>query len=249
MLNFNDIPSLIFTLVAVLITLTVHEYAHGYAAYRLGDNTAKSFGRLTLNPIKHLDPIGAVCLLLFHFGWAKPVPINPRNFKKPRRDFAISALAGPLTNIILAFITAFFYLLALTQLSKISYDSEFTYNLALNTIRFLGIFHSVNLGLGIFNLIPVPPLDGSRILTVVLPPKLYFGIMKYERKIYLVLIIWMLLGGFVKRFLLSFSFISSSPVLSFIAGIFSLSGMISSLISFLSGAMLDFWSLLPFLQI
>ena len=193
MLSLNDIPTLLLTLVAVLITLTVHEYAHGYAAYRLGDSTAKSFGRLTLNPIKHVDPIGAICLLLFHFGWAKPVPINARNFKKPRRDFALTALAGPLVNIILAFISAFFYLLAISGLSKITYGSEFTYNLAYNTIRFLGIFHSVNLGLGIFNLIPIPPLDGSRIITAVLPPKIYFGIMRYERKIYLALVVWMLI--------------------------------------------------------
>ena len=249
MLNFNDIPSLVLTLLAVLIALTVHEYAHGYTAYRLGDDTARNFGRLSLNPIKHIDPFGALCLLVFRFGWAKPVPINPRNFKNPKRDFAISALAGPLVNILISFFSAFLYLLCLTQLSKISYDTELSYNIALNLIRFFAIFHSVNLGLGIFNLIPIPPLDGSRILSVVLPPRAYFGIMKYERKIYLVLLVWMLCGGFVKSFLLSFSFVSQSPVLSFIAGIFSLSGIISSVIGAISDLMLDFWSLIPFLKL
>lgn len=249
MFNSFDIPTLVLSALAVLITLTVHEYAHGYAAYKLGDGTARAFGRLSLNPIKHLDPVGALCLLFFHFGWAKPVPINPRNFKNPKRDFALSALAGPLVNIILAFITAFFYILALKQLSPIALGEGFVARLAYNLILFIGLFHSINLGLGIFNLIPIPPLDGSRILTAVLPPRLYFGIMKYERKIYFALLIWMLLGGSVKRFLLSFSFIAANPVLSAIAGIFSLSGMLSSLISAISGLMLDFWGLLPFLKL
>ena len=99
-----DPVELILTAVAVLITLSIHEFSHAYAAYKLGDNTAKNLGRLSINPIKHLDPIGALCMLFFRFGWAKPVPINPRNFKNPKRDFAISALAGPLSNLILGFI-------------------------------------------------------------------------------------------------------------------------------------------------
>lgn len=243
-----DIPSLILTALAVLITLTLHEYAHGYAAYRLGDGTAKAFGRLSLNPIKHLDPIGALCLLIFHVGWAKPVPINVRNFKNPKRDFAISALAGPLANLLIAFASAFFYLLLYTQLFEIAIGESFVSRLAYNSIRFFGIFHTVNIGLGIFNLIPIPPLDGSRILTAILPAKIYFGIMKYERKIYFGLLIWMLFGGYVKSFLLSLSFVAANPILSFIANIFSLSGMISSLIGAISKLMLDFWQLIPFLH-
>lgn len=249
MFNSFDIPTIVLSALVVLIALTVHEYAHGYAAYKLGDGTARAFGRLSLNPIKHLDPVGALCLLIFHFGWAKPVPINPRNFKNPKRDFAISALAGPLINIILAFISAFLYLLAIRGLSGVALGEGFTSRLAYNLILFIGLFHSINLGLGIFNLIPIPPLDGSRILTAILPPKIYFGIMKYERKIYLGLLAWMLLGGYVKRFLLSFSFIAASPILSAVAGVFSLSGMLSSLIGAISGLMLDFWQLIPFLKI
>ena len=106
-----DFPQLILTAMAALVALTIHEFAHGYVAYKLGDDTAKSLGRLSLNPIKHLDPFGAICMILFHFGWAKPVPINPTNFKNPRKGFAITAIAGPATNLIVGFFTAFLYLL------------------------------------------------------------------------------------------------------------------------------------------
>ena len=248
MFNFNDIPTLILSLLAVLITLTLHEYAHGYAAYRLGDDTAKNSGRLTLNPIKHIDPVGALCLLVFRFGWAKPVPINPRNFKKPRRDFALSALMGPLTNILCSTVVAFFYLLFLKILSGINYTSELSYNIAYNSLRFLWIFHITNLGLGVFNLIPIPPLDGSRIFTALLPPKLYFGIMRYERRIYLVLLVWLLLGDFVKGSLLLIPFIANTPALSFLAGIFSLSDIISYIISALSDLIFMLFGLIPFLK-
>ena len=166
----TNIPQLLLNLVAVLVALTVHEYAHGYAAYKLGDNTASSLGRLTLNPIKHLDPFGALCMLFFRFGWAKPVPINPRNFKNPKRDFAITAVAGPLTNIVISFISAFFLLLC-NRLFTVT-GSVMLNNMQYYTTLFLYIFHAVNLGLGIFNLIPIPPFDGSRILNAVLPPRL-----------------------------------------------------------------------------
>ena len=99
----ENIPYYLLSALAALIVLSIHEFSHGYAAYKLGDPTAKLMGRLSLNPIKHLDPIGAIMMVIFHIGWAKPVPINAANFKKPKRDFAISALAGPLSNMILAF--------------------------------------------------------------------------------------------------------------------------------------------------
>ena len=245
----NNVSYYILSALAVLIILTLHEFAHGYTAYKLGDNTARNMGRLTLNPIAHLDPFGALCLVLFHFGWAKPVPIDPRNFKKPKRDFALTALAGPLFNIILAFLSAFLYLLLLSVFSKINFASELVYKIALNTLNFVFIFHSINIGLGIFNLIPVPPLDGSRVLGVILPPKAYFGIMRHERKIYWVLISWLLLGTYVYRAALSVPVISNSPVLSGIARFFSLSNILGDLFSLLSEAMLDFWRLIPFLNI
>ena len=99
----TDIRLLILSALATLITLSIHEFSHAFAAYKLGDNTAKYMGRLSINPLKHLDPAGALCMIFFRFGWAKPVPIDPRNFKNPKKDFALSALAGPLSNLILRF--------------------------------------------------------------------------------------------------------------------------------------------------
>ncbi len=245
----SEIIYYVLSALAVLIILTVHEYAHGYAAYKLGDGTAKNLGRLTLNPIKHIDPLGALCMLLFHFGWAKPVPINARNFKNPKRDFALVALAGPLSNLISAFISAFFYQLLLAVFSGIEFKSEFLFSLALNFLLFTELFHIINIGIGIFNLIPVPPLDGSRILNVFLPPKAYFAVMRHEQKIYWILIGWMLLGRYVSAFLLSIPFISASPVLSAVASVFSLSDMLGSLIEAISNLMLNFWQLIPFLKV
>ena len=238
----------ILSAVAVLITLSIHEFSHAYAAYKLGDNTAKSFGRLSLNPIKHLDPIGALCMVLFHFGWAKPVPINARNFKNPKKGFAIVALAGPLSNLLLAFISAFIYLLTYSLLKDVAFTSEFLFSIAKNALTFIFIFHSVNVGLGIFNLIPVPPLDGSRLLNAFLPPKIYFGIMRYERYIYWGLIGWLIIGSYVSDLLLNISFIATNTVLSSLAYILSLSNILGSVMDFVSNAMLDFWSLIPFLN-
>lgn len=243
----NILAEYALSVLAVLLILTIHEYAHAYAAYRLGDNTARNLGRLSLNPLKHLDPLGAICMVLFHFGWAKPVPINPRSFRKPKRDFAITALAGPLSNIIFAFFSAFLYLLLVSLFSKMEIKSEFAYQLILNLCRFVAIFHQINIGIGLFNLIPIPPLDGSRILNVVLPPKYYFGIMKYERQIYFGLIAWLAFGDMIKRAALSIPIVAASPVLSTIAGIFSLSDMLGYVIIWLSDAMISFWQLIPFL--
>lgn len=234
--------------IVVLISLTVHEYCHGYAAYKMGDDTAKNFGRLTLNPLKHLDPIGALCMLFFHVGWAKPVPINARNFKDPKKGFAITALAGPLSNILLGFISAFVYLLVFALLKDVRFTSkDFSYHLASNSLTFLWLFHSINIGLGLFNLLPIPPFDGSRLLNVVLPPKYYFGIMKYERYIYYGVLAWLLLGDNVAYFLRQLPIIYSSPILYGVVGIFSLSGILSAVIGFVSDLIFSFWQLIPFL--
>ncbi len=244
----NQIVSYALSALAVLLILTIHEYSHAYAAYKLGDNTARNLGRLTLNPIKHLDPFGALCMVLFKFGWAKPVPINPRNFKNPKRGFAITALAGPLSNIIAAFFSALVYLLLAAMFGRMTFGSNFAYQLALNLCSFVAIFHQINIGIGIFNLIPIPPLDGSRILNVVLPPKTYFGIMRYERQIYLGLIAWLAFGDIAKSALLSIPVIADTPILSSLAGIFSLSDMLGFVIVKLSNLMLSFWQLIPFLN-
>lgn len=194
---------------ALLVALTFHEVAHGYAAMRLGDPTARNLGRLSLNPLHHIDPIGALCMLLFGVGWAKPVPINTRYFKKPKRDMAISAAAGPLANFVMAFVgVAVFYLSAFLigfrgDLIAILLETSalqqilpqmptFVDKLQLVWLMFLQMFILLNLSLGVFNLIPVPPLDGSRIFLQFLPAKYYFMIMKYEQ--YIMLAMFLLLA-------------------------------------------------------
>lgn len=244
----TDIRILILSALATLITLSIHEFSHALAAYKLGDNTAKYMGRLSINPIKHLDPAGALCMIFFRFGWAKPVPIDPRNFKNPKRDFALSALAGPLSNLIFAFFSSFIYLLAYALLKDIYFSNDFLYHIAQNTLDFLYVFHKINVGLAIFNMIPIPPLDGSKILNAVLPPKLYFKVMKYERTIYFVLIGWLFFGYIVSDVLLRIPVIASTPVLAFMAKIFSLSDILSYVFNFVSELMLDFWGLIPFLK-
>lgn len=240
---------------SILITLSVHEFSHAYAAHKLGDNTALLMGRLTLNPLKHIDPIGAICMLFFRFGWAKPVPINPRNFRKPKRDFAISSLAGPLSNLILALFCAFVYLLilALTKDSLMAYnlgikETDFTYHLIVNTLDLFALLHYINVGFAVFNLIPIPPLDGSRILNVILPSRLYFKIMRYERYIYWGFIGWLLLGSFLANALRSIPLVSASPILNAIAGVFSLSDIIAFLSNGLSDGIFALLKLIPFLN-
>ena len=228
---------------ALIVVLPLHEYAHGFVAYKLGDDTAKSLGRLSLNPVKHLDPFGALCMVLFHFGWAKPVPINPINFKNPRKGFALTALAGPATNLIVGFFTAFLYVLSYTLFKET--ESLFLNNLQINILLFLIYFFSINIGLGVFNLIPIPPFDGSRILYVALPKKLYFKVMKYERQIYWGVIIWLFAGRYVYSALLSIPFIAKSAVFSTIVKVFSLSDILGDATNAIANGMLKFWRLIP----
>jgi Zn-dependent protease len=238
-----DFPQLILTAMAALVALAIHEFAHGYVAYKLGDDTAKSLGRLTLNPIKHLDPFGAICMILFHFGWAKPVPINPNNFKNPRKGFAITAIAGPATNLVVGFFTAFLYLFFFSIFRETG--NAFINNFEINVLLFLLYFFSINIGLGVFNLIPIPPFDGSRILYVALPKKWYFKVMKYERQIYWGVIAWLLLGKYVYAALMSIPFIASNSLLSTLFKIFSLSDILSDTINAIANGMLNFWRLIP----
>ncbi len=244
----NEITYYIISAFAVLITLTIHEYSHGYAAYKLGDNTPKLMGRLTLNPIKHLDPIGAICMLFFRIGWAKPVPINTRNLKNPKRDFAIIALAGPLSNIIISFFSSFVYLLLYSIFSKVLFSSEFLFSVVQNTLDFFLIFHLINIGIAVFNLIPIPPLDGSRILGAFLPPRAYYKFMQHERTLYYILLGWLLLGDIAARALTSVPIVAASPALSFLATLLSLSDILGYAIEAISSLMIKFWQLIPFLR-
>ena len=185
---------LLLCLPIILISLSLHEAAHGYAAYKLGDPTAKNLGRLTMNPIKHLDPLGFICMLLAGFGWANPVPINTRNFKKPRRDMALSAAAGPLSNFLLAALFCALLKVYTVVVPRLALATDFSVNVLYFTFLFLYYGISMNLTLAVFNLLPVPPLDGSRLLYVFLPPKYYFGVMKYERYISLAIMFLLLFG-------------------------------------------------------
>ncbi len=185
----STLISLLLTLPIMMLALSVHETAHGYVAYKCGDPTAYNLGRLTLNPIKHLDPIGFACLLLFGFGWAKPVPINTRNFRNPKRGMAISALAGPLTNFLLGVICAVLYgvTYALFVQKYMAFDYTQTSVFLLNLLQYLTVAFQfgayINFLYMAFNLIPVPPFDGSRIALAFLPTRIYFKVMRYERQI------------------------------------------------------------------
>ncbi|OPX39007.1 MAG: hypothetical protein B1H11_03855 [Desulfobacteraceae bacterium 4484_190.1] len=152
-----DIAEWIIKIPVLLFSITIHEYAHGRAALWLGDPTAKSMGRLSFNPITHIDPLGAICLFLFNFGWAKPVPINTAYFKNTRKDTIIMAFCGPLANLAAAFIAGI--LIRYLLLPREIYLKVLTYLILMN------------LGLGLFNLLPLPPLDGSHILENVLPAR------------------------------------------------------------------------------
>jgi Zn-dependent protease len=178
--------------VPVLMAITFHEVAHGYVAYLLGDPTAKSAGRLTLNPIKHLDPIGTLALFLVKVGWAKPVPINPRYFQNPRQGLIWVSLAGPVTNFILA------VLFALAFHALIAVYGHMPQGKAMGVFKPLAYMFQagvlVNLGLGLFNLLPIPPLDGSNILAGLLPPQLAKKYMQSAKYGFIILIILFLTG-------------------------------------------------------
>ncbi len=201
---FEELPILLLSLPAILLALSFHEMCHAWAALKLGDPTARNLGRMTLNPLKHLDPIGFLCMIFFRFGWANPVPINTRNFKKPRRDMALSALAGPLSNILLGILSALLLRLGLLIVTTCFEEELFAILLGaqVNTgflvvailIMMLYLSMILNFSYAIFNMLPIPPFDGSRIFYVFLPPKWYFAVMKYERIIMLMLIVLLWTG-------------------------------------------------------
>lgn len=174
------------SLFVVLVLLPVHEMAHAFTAYKLGDNTAKYQGRLTLNPLAHIDYLGAALIILVGFGWANPVPVNARNFKNPKSGMAITALAGPVSNILVAFVLLLlnYLLIAIFGLSQVMIYATI----------FLNYAAQVNVYLAVFNLIPIPPLDGSRILTAVLPDRQYYKLMQYERYFFLIIILLIVTG-------------------------------------------------------
>ncbi len=184
-MNANTIIEYGARVLIIFMILPIHEFAHAYCAYKLGDNTALYKGRLTMNPLAHIDIVGAACLLLTGFGWAKPVPVNPLRFKKYRAGMALTALAGPLSNVIVAFFATIGlrFAIALNNDNYMLKNGIIYYMSGTNDepiyylILLLYFFVSVNIGLAIFNLIPIPPLDGSKILS-------YFTSSKYEKFLY-----------------------------------------------------------------
>lgn len=195
----------------ILLALTLHEYAHGYVAYRFGDPTAKAIGRLTLNPLKHLDPVGTIAFFLINIGWARPVPVNGAYFKNPRKDMIWVALAGPVTNLILAVFSAIAAKIIL-QLSQTLPDSIVAEMILVPLFAMAKASVWINLVLCIFNFLPIPPLDGSRILMGILPENLTRIYASFERY------------GFFLILILAFTGILSKlifPIINFAGNILS----------------------------
>lgn len=191
MFNF-DIMSILINVPITLIALTGHEFAHGYVSKKLGDPTPEYQGRLTLNPLAHLDLVGTILMILTGFGWAKPVQVDPRYYKDPKKGMALTALAGPMANFIMAFAALLIY--------AVFFVISIKFNIAQNAVNIIGaiaqIFAVRNLCFMVFNIIPIPPLDGAKVLGMFLPNGAYYKMLQYERYSMLLIMFLSLTGVF-----------------------------------------------------
>lgn len=190
-LDWSVLLNMLLGVIPALICITLHELSHGAVAYLLGDNTAKQAGRLTLNPIAHIDWMGLVAMALFHFGWAKPVPVNMYSFKNPKRGMAVTALAGPVSNFLIAVVFLFLY-------GLLYYPLYYVHPSALNRtiLELIQTTAVMSLSLGMFNLIPISPLDGSKVFFSFLPDKTYYKLMRYERYGMIIMLVLVATGAF-----------------------------------------------------
>ena len=177
-LDWSVLTGILLSIIPVLFCITIHELAHGITAYWLGDRTAKDMGRLTLNPIKHIEIFGLLMMAVFGFGWAKPVPINMMNFKRPKRYMAVTAIAGPVSNLILAVFILIIFGLLYTPLGGMYASQGSASGIALAMIQRTAY---LSVALAVFNMIPIPPLDGSKVLFSLVSDKTYYKLMRYER--------------------------------------------------------------------
>ena len=225
-LDWSVLTNILIAVIPALICITLHELAHGFTAYRLGDRTAKDMGRLTLNPIKHIDIFGLLMMVIFRFGWAKPVPVDMRNFKKPKWYMAITAIAGPLSNIVIAIVAFFIFGLVITSLGgSVLFDvsglgitpenigeiyndegSVFIISgggvvladgIRAIIIEIIYITAYISIAFAVFNMLPIPPLDGSKVIFSLLPEKAYYNLMRYERYGMILLIIFISVDRFI----------------------------------------------------
>ena len=191
----SALTEILAILVIIFLVLPFHEWAHAFTASKLGDTSVKYRGRLTLNPLAHIDPFGALALLLLGFGWAKPVPVDPRNFKKPKLGMGIVALMGPVANIVAAIAGGLIFH-AVAAFAPAFFLKGFGYYVYL----FLSFYILINIRLAVFNLLPIPPLDGSKILFVFLPDKLVYKFYQYQQIISIVLIALLWIGAYMPYF-------------------------------------------------
>ena len=199
--DFSYLLGILMGVIPALICITLHELSHGLAAFALGDDTARRTGRLSLNPLKHLDPMGLLMMVVFHVGWAKPVPVNMYRFKNPRRGMALTAAAGPLSNIVISIVFLFLYGLFYLPLGKSQ--------VGIYVLSMLELTAYISIGLAVFNLLPVPPLDGSKLVFSLISEENYRKLMHYERY------------GSVLMFVLVASGVLGKPLSALISAVYS----------------------------